>query len=195
LETRPDIDFAELAVRLAGYGLRVFAEFGLGGRDATVPGVGLSLEDFVWNVLSQYAEGALVYDAARGELFPLLARALRNDVIDALRKAAHFREEARSPIPRESTADSAPPALDEMPSSGASLEEVLAEDRYRARLFEAFAEEPELAAVVRTVLDLNLTRPREIAAALAIPVSELQNRKKRLRRRLIEYHAVEVMKR
>lgn len=192
METQPDIDFGELAVRLASYGLRTFAEFGLGGRSATVPGVGLSVEDFVWNVLSEYAEGGLAYEAARGELFSLLARALRNDIIDALRKAAHSREEARSPLPRESKTEKEPPALDEMASDGTSVDSLLAEDSYRERLLEAFAEEPELAEVVRAVFYLDLTKPREIADALGIPVTEFQNRKKRLRRRLIEYRAVEV---
>jgi DNA-directed RNA polymerase specialized sigma24 family protein len=192
LETQPGIDFGEMAVRLAGYGLRLFAEFGLGGHGAMVPGVGLSIEDFVWKVLSEYAEGALAYEAERGELFSLLARALRNDIIDALRKAAHSREEARSPIPREDKSGNQPPALDELPTLGGGIEDLLAQDSYRARLMEVFGEEPELAEVVRVVLDLDLTRPREIAEALGIPVTELQNRKKRLRRRLIEYRAVEV---
>jgi DNA-directed RNA polymerase specialized sigma24 family protein len=192
VETQPEIDFGELSVRLEGYGLRIFAEFGLGGQNATVPGVGLSLEDFVWNVLSQYAEGALAYEAARGELFSLLARALRNDIIDALRKAAHSREEARSPLPRENTSENEPVTLDELPTQSASIESLLAEQSYRARLLETFSDEPELADVVRTILDLDLTKPQEIAAALGIPVTELQNRKKRLRRRLVEYRAVEV---
>jgi DNA-directed RNA polymerase specialized sigma24 family protein len=192
LETGPSIDFGALAVRLAGYGLRVFAEFGLGGQGATIPGVGLSIEDFVWKVLSEYAEGALAYQADRGELFSLLARALRNDIIDALRKAAHSREEARSPLPRESKLDNEPPALDELPARETNVDTLLAEDGYRDRLLTAFAEEPELAEVVRVVLDFDLAKPREIAAALGISVTEYQNRKKRLRRRLIEYHAVEV---
>lgn len=100
MEKQPDIDFKEVGVRLASYGLRIFAEFGLGGQSATISGVGLSVEDFVWKVLSEYGEGTLAYNAQRGELFSLLAKALRNDIIDALRKAAHTHEEARSPLPR-----------------------------------------------------------------------------------------------
>ena len=192
MDTHPEIDFRELSVRLAGYGLRIFAEFGLGGQNATVPGVGLSLEDFVWNVLAQYAEGAMAYEAARGDLFSLLARALRNDIIDSMRKAAHAREESRSPVPRENSQKDAPPSLDELSAPGEGIDSLLAEESYRARLLETFADEPELADVVRTVFELDLTKPREIAAALGIPVTELQNRKKRLRRRLIEYRAVEV---
>jgi DNA-directed RNA polymerase specialized sigma24 family protein len=192
LETQPDIDFGELAVRLASYGLRTFAEFGLGGQNAAVPGVGLSVEDFVWNVLSEFAEGRVTYEAERGDLVWLLARALRNDIIDALRKAAHSREEARSPLPRENKLGNEPSALDELPTPGTNIDAVLAEDSYRKRLLAAFAEEPELAEVVRAVLDLDLAKPREIAAALGISVADYHNRKKRLRRRLIEYHAVEV---
>jgi DNA-directed RNA polymerase specialized sigma24 family protein len=192
LETQPSIDFAEFAVRLAGYGLRVFAEFGLGGQGATVPGVGLSVEDFVWNVLSEYAEGTLTYEAERGELFSLLARALRNDIIDALRRAAHFREEARSPLPRDGNSEGELPALDELPTPDKMVDSLLVEKRYRAWLTDAFAAEPELLEVVHVVLDRGLTKPREIAEALGIPVTEFQNRKKRLRRRLIESRAVEV---
>lgn len=194
LDTLPEIDFGELAVRLAGYGLRVFAEFGLGGSGAMVPGVGLSVEDFVWNVLSEYAQGFLAYEAGRGELFSLLARALRNDVIDALRKAAHLREEARATRGNEDKSRNQPPALDELPMAGSAIDTWLVADSYRARLLEALADEPELAAVVHAVLDLGLSKPRDIAAALGIPVTEFQNRKKRLRRRLIEYHALEVNK-
>jgi hypothetical protein len=101
-------DFGELAVRLAGYAVRVFAEFGIGGRPAMVRGVGLSVEDFVGNVLSAYVEGTVVHDAERGDLFALLATATRNDIIDALRKAAHVHEQARSSLPREQRSDGPP---------------------------------------------------------------------------------------
>jgi DNA-directed RNA polymerase specialized sigma24 family protein len=192
LETRPGADFAELAVRLASYGLRTFAEFGLGGKDSAVLGVGLSVEDFVWNVLSEYAEGAVTYEADRGALFSLLARALRNDIIDALRKAAHAREEARAVLPRERSFENEPASLDEMPAPGAEIYVALDEKRYRDRVLAAFAEEPELAEVVKAVLDFNLSKPREIAEALGISVGEYQNKKKRLQRRLIEYNIAEV---
>jgi DNA-directed RNA polymerase specialized sigma24 family protein len=162
---RPEIDIKDLALRLESYGLRVFAEFGQGGRNATIPGVGLSVEDFVSNVLWEYVDGRLAYEADRGAPFSLLAKALRNDIIDALRKASHSREEARASLARENRSENQPPSLDEM---------------------------PELAAVVRMVIDSDRAKPRELAEELGISVADFQNRKKRLRRRLIEYHAVEV---
>jgi predicted nucleotidyltransferase len=54
----------------------------------------------------------------------------------------------------------------------------------------AFASEPQLGDLVRAVLDLDLAKPQEIAAALGISTEEVHNRKKRLRRRLVEYGLV-----
>jgi len=182
-------DFQELAVRLAGYAARLFAEFGIGGRAATVAGVGASLEDFVGNVLSEYLEGKLAHEAARGDLFSLLATALRNDIIDALRKAAHVHEKARASLPRERRSDG-PPSLDELPGRSDEIAALLDEDRYRKRVQAAFRDEPQLGEVVRVILDLDLLKPREIAATLGISTEEYHNRKKRLRRRLVEYSLV-----
>ncbi len=147
MEAQQSLDFEELAHRLTAFGLRTFNEFGLGGRDSTVAGVGLSVDDFVSAVLVEYVEGKLQHQASRGDLFSLLATALRNDIIDSLRKAAHAHEES--------------------------------------------AGEPELAEVVRAVLELNLYKPREIAAELGITAAEVQNRKKRLQRQLIDHNLVE----
>lgn len=186
MEAQQSQDLGELAVRLAAFGLRVFAEFGMGGLGATVTGVGLSAEDFVWKVLSEYAQGKLEHHQARGNLFSLLATALRNDIVDALRKAAHSHEETRSSLPREPLAENELPSLDEMPSDDHDFSAALDEDDYRKRVWASLSGEPELVEVVRVILDLNLYRPREIAGALGISATEVQNRKKRLRRRFIE---------
>lgn len=191
---QPEIDFGGLAVRLNSYGLRVFAEFGLGGEGAVIPGVGMSAEDFASKVLLEYLEGSVDYEAEKGDLFSLLARALRNDIIDALRKAAHHKEESRSPLARENKSEEGPPSLDELPTSDTAIDDLLAENSYRLRLLERFANESKLAETVRAVLDLDLTKPREIVQELGISAAEFQNRKKRLRRRLVEYRAVEVSK-
>lgn len=194
METRPESDFKELWARLYAYGLRLFAEFGLRGPDAVIPGVGLSVEDFVAKVLLEYADGKLPYRAERGKLFSLLATAMRNDIIDSLRKPSHSREETRSPLPRADKSDGEPPSLDELPASASPIDDLLAQASHRTRLLDALADEPELSEVVRAVLDHGLTKPREIAGALGIPVTELQNCKKRLRRRLVGFRTLEVSK-
>src|SRR5258706_5943743 len=79
LEAQQSLDFEELAHRLTAFGLRTFNEFGLGGRDSTVAGVGLSVDDFVSAVLVEYVEGQLPHQASHCELVYLLATALRHD--------------------------------------------------------------------------------------------------------------------
>lgn len=179
-------DFGELAIRLAGYALRVFGELHLGGRTTTIAGLGVSVEDFVGNVLAEYVEGRLVHESARGDLFSLLAAAMRNDIIDALRKAAHAREDARRSLPREEKRDGSP-SLDELPAQAIELVARMDEERFRKRVRDAFRNEPELAHLVTAVLEQDLTKPQEIAAALGISTEEVHNRKKKLRRRLVEY--------
>ena len=191
LEAQQSLDFEELAHRLTAFGLRTFNEFGLGGRNSTVAGVGLSVDDFVSAVLVEYMEGKLQHQASRGDLFSLLATALRNDIIDSLRKAAHAHEESRSSLPAERDADPAPLSLDELPGSTIDFAGSIDEERYGERARTAFAGEPELAEVVRAVLELNLYKPREIAAELGITAAEVQNRKKRLQRQLIDHNLVE----
>jgi len=185
------VDLGELALRLAAFARRTFADFGLPRHEATVSGVGLSMEDFVWAVLEEYVEGRLEHQASRGDLFSLLATAMRNDIIDSLRKAAHMHEEPRSTLPREPHSTMDRPSLDELPSAAVDVPAMLDEENYRKRVWASLAGEPELAKVVRAILDLNLYKPREIAAALGISVTEVHNRKKRLRRRFMEFNLVQ----
>ena len=181
-------DLSELALRLTAFARRTFADFGLGGQDTALAGVGLSIEDFVWRVLEEYVEGRLQHEVSRGDLFSLLATALRNDIIDSLRKAAHVREETRSSLPRGRDSAHDPPSLDELPSNATHFFAVLEEEDYRKRLWASLDGEPELTEMVRVILDFNVYKPREIASALRISATQVQNRKKRLRRRFIEFN-------
>jgi DNA-directed RNA polymerase specialized sigma24 family protein len=77
-----------------------------------------------------------------------------------------------------------------LPGSTIDFAGSIDEERYGERARTAFAGEPELAEVVRAVLELNLYKPREIAAELGITAAEVQNRKKRLQRQLIDHNLV-----
>src|SRR5438309_10834790 len=87
LEAQQSLDFEELAHRLTAFGLRTFNEFVLGGRNSTVAGVGLSVDDFVWSVLVESMEGSFQHRASRGDFFSLLSTAMRNDIIDYILNA------------------------------------------------------------------------------------------------------------
>jgi DNA-directed RNA polymerase specialized sigma24 family protein len=113
-------DFKSLTRRLTAYGLFVFAEFSLGGRDAVIPGTGLSIEDFVEGTLMEYAIGKIKHHKSRGSLMTVLGTAMRNDIIDALRKKSHEREESRATISSNEDSESredVKPALDDYTDS------------------------------------------------------------------------------
>lgn len=181
-------DFKKLTKRLTAYGSVVFAEFSLGGRDAVIPGTGLSIEDFVAKVLLEYAIGKIKHHKSRGALMTVLGTAMRNDIIDALRKKSHEREETRSSISVNEDAevkDHEKPALDDYPQQFATDPASLVdENEYSERVRSAVEDEPALKEVVEAVLDLELYKPEEIAEAVGTSPAEIQNRKKKLRRRL-----------
>jgi RNA polymerase sigma factor (sigma-70 family) len=176
------------------YGLVVFAEFSLGGVDAVVPGTGLSVEDFVAKVLLEYATGKIKHQKSRGSLMTVLSTAMRNDIIDALRKKSHKLEETRATITVDEDSegeDHEKPAMDQFPQSLApDPSSVVDEDEYRARVRAVVDNEPPLKDLVEAVLDLELYKPEEIADALGTSAPDIQNRKKKLRRRLCQSELV-----
>ncbi len=183
-------DFRGLSKRLMAYGLVVFAEFSLGGVDAVVSGSGLSVEDFVAKVLQEYATGRIKYQKSRGSLMTVLGTAMRNDIIDALRKKSHEFEEMRATISVNEDAEEKnheQPALDEFPQSLVPDPfSIVGEEEYRAQVRAVVDNEPPLKDLVEAVLDLELYKPEAIADALGTSAVDVQNRKKKLRRRLCQ---------
>jgi RNA polymerase sigma factor (sigma-70 family) len=181
-------NFKDLTERLTAYGLVVFGQFSLGGPDTVIPGTGLSVEDFVANVLLAYAIGKIKHQNSRGSLMTVLGTAMRNDIIDALRKKSHEMEEARATTSGDENSEEKQhekPALDEYTQSLVPDPYlVVDEDEYRARIRAVFDDEPPLKDLVEAVLDLELYRPEDIADALGISAADIQNRKKKMRRRL-----------
>ena len=153
-----------------------------------IPGTGLSVEDFVGKILLEYTTGKIKHHKSRGSLMTVLGTAMRNDIIDALRKKSHEREETRATVSvnkdSEST-DYEKPSLDDYPQSVApDPSSAVEEDEYRDRIRAAVDDEPELKEVVEAVLDLELYKPEDIADALRTSAADIQNRRKKLRRRL-----------
>src|SRR5258708_31245353 len=115
---------------------------------------------------------------------------MRNEIIDALRKKSHECEVSRSPVSVTENMDAKEDrqqTLDEYPQQ--SIPDpivVLDENNYRDRVRLAFDSELTLKEVVEAVLDLDLYKPEEIADAIGTTAAGIQNRKKKLRRRLRE---------
>lgn len=179
--------FKELQVRLMAYCIRVFLELGIGGRDSIIPGVALSPEDFVGNVLADYALGKIKHHSSKGSLVTVLGTALRNDVIDALRRKSHECEHSWSSSGEESSNDGAKSKklTDIQDDSEPDVLALLDEDAYKERVRKAFAGEPELVEVVDAVFEFDALKPDQIAEVIGITAAKVQNRKKCLQRRLL----------
>ena len=182
-------DFRALADQLAAYAVQIFAEYGLRDPDLVVSGTGRSIEDFLAQVLGDYATGKIKHHSSKGELISLLGKALKRDVHDALvRKRSHLREENRDVMPAPSDDGAGTEkALDGLPHPGPSVDDLFDEQEYKDRVRAALSAEPDLVDLADTAFELNIYKRQEQAEVLSISPEELDNRKKRLRRRLIEY--------
>lgn len=182
-------DFRALADQLAAYAVQIFAEYGLRDPDLVVSGTGRSIEDFLARVLGDYATGKIKHHSSKGELISLLGKALKRDVHDALvRKRSHLREENRNVTPTFSDDGVATEkALDGLPHPGPSVDDLFDEQEYKDRVRAVLSAEPDLVDLADTAFELNMYKRQEQAEVLSISPEELDNRKKRLRRRLVEY--------
>ena len=183
-----EVDTNQLSIKLTAYALSVFAVLRLGGRGSVISGLGKGAEDFAQQTLTDYFSGKLEYDPSRGTLFSLLRTALRHDIIDALHKDSHKFEEGRpntteSPDPM----DAGPPALDEYPANdGNNSFDTLYVQKLYCSFKMLLGAEFELLEVVGAVLFHDLIKPSEIATFLNTTAKDIQNRRKRIRRRLVE---------
>jgi hypothetical protein len=182
-------DFRALADQLAAYAVQIFAEYGLRDPDLVVSGTGRSIEDFLAQVLGDYATGKIKHHSSKGELISLLGKALKHDVYDALvRKRSHLREENRDVTPALSDdGTGTEKAIDGLPHPGPSVDTLFDEQEYKDRVRAALSAEPALVDLADTAFELNIEKRQEQADVLGISPEELDNRKKKLRRRLIEY--------
>ena len=182
-------DFRALADQLAAYAVQIFAEYGLRDPDLVVSGTGRSIEDFLAQVLGDYATGKIKYHSSKGELISLLGKALKRDVHDTLvRKRSHLREENRDVTPAPSDdGTGTEKAIDGLPHPGPSVDTLFDEQEYKDRVRAALSAEPDLVDLADTAFELNIEKRQEQADVLGISPQELDNRKKKLRRRLIEY--------
>jgi DNA-directed RNA polymerase specialized sigma24 family protein len=172
----------ELIQHLTAYAVRVFAEFGLTGSGAVLPGHGLSAEDFASEVLIEYITGKI-----KVKEVPYLCTALRNNIIDKLRSAAQKTTSHVLMNADGNENEHAVKALDGFESADTRIDVILCEESYKQRVRSCVEDEPKLKEIIEAVFDLGLLKPDEIAEVIGVPVKEIYARKKKLARRLIKH--------
>ncbi|HET9783939.1 MAG TPA: hypothetical protein VFP94_03155, partial [Terriglobales bacterium] len=171
----------ELIQRLTLYAYGLFGCFPHPAAEPALRVSGMSPEDLAMNVLVRLydpADTTVQWEAERGALLPYLKRVLWSDFVD-LKRAALYRN----------TSD-APETYDLFASAQESPEARAARREDRDRILAHLASEPELAALAAQQLDPDGWpgySNQELAARLATTVSEVENRKKRLLHRLLQF--------
>ncbi|MGH9466768.1 MAG: RNA polymerase sigma factor [Terriglobales bacterium] len=140
---------------------------------------GKSPEDLAMDVLVRYFDArdtTVAWDAGRGDLLGYLKTVLWHDFVD-LKRAALY---------RNTTA--APDSFDGFAGPAESPEARAARAEQREALLRQLADAPELQALVALQLDLDGWpgySNQELAQRLQTSVADVENRKKRLLRRLL----------
>jgi len=177
-----------LLKKLTAYAITLFAEqAGLRGSDVSLSGTGMSPEDLAIETLGKLVRGELNYHRTKGRLDSYLATVMRNDFIDMLRLKAHETSVALDAEDRETVADH--PLSGQPDCQPVQLDPFSAalEREYKEKVFALVKGESGLEEMAYAILELNAIKPQEIAGLLKTDATDIQNRKKKMRRRLAEY--------
>lgn len=125
----------------------------------------------------QLFEGTIGYDGRR-PLLPLLKKALYHDFLD-LKKSASRRTTVILAA-KENEDGEAVGGLESLPAE----EELQPDVLFREIVYKAIGDDQELFDCVFAILECGAVMPADIAALLGVSTDEVENRRKRLRRRL-----------
>ncbi len=153
-------------------------------------GTGKSPADLAMDTILKLTGGELNYHRAKGPLAPYLAKVMERDFIDLLRRKSYATTEVlprttEMPEGEETEGGRVSVGLEDLPGTSNPLNDVL-EARFKKQMLNLVRGEKDLEDYVVAVLEMNITKPHEIAELLQTSTSDIQNRKKRLRRRLAE---------
>ncbi|MGH9486834.1 MAG: RNA polymerase sigma factor [Terriglobales bacterium] len=169
----------ELLQRLTLYSYAIFGCFPQAKIEPALRVSGKSPEDLAMDVLTRYydaGDAAVRWDPERGSLLAYLKTVLWHDFLD-LKRAGLYR-----------SASEAPESFDTLTGPAQSPELLAQRRQQRWRLLEQLADEPELEAIAALQTEEEGWpgySNQELAAKLGTTVPEIENRKKRLLRRLL----------
>jgi DNA-directed RNA polymerase specialized sigma24 family protein len=172
-----NLNLVELYDELVAFALSEFGTYGLYGRDVVFFGTEKTAEDYAFEVFSGFLEGKI---RPKGNRVGYLCTAIRNDIRDSARSKIS-KSARRQKNASDGHEEAAPQDLESIVSDELSPDEgaILAETEARIRTLAA--SDPKLKEFVECVLDLELTRPAEIAAFFGVHVDDIYARKKTLR--------------
>jgi DNA-directed RNA polymerase specialized sigma24 family protein len=173
----------EVIDRLMAEAVRLFASARFVGADRVMSGLGVSPEDLVYQTINALLEDKTVrYRKEDGELLPFLKRVMRNDFIDMVRRPVYKRTDIVDPV--DEAKRKPEDAVRTLESLGASGSDPQPDVFWRDRVRLLVADDPKLVEYVDAILELELTKPAEIADLLSTTVEDIYNRRRRLATRI-----------
>ncbi len=192
-------DWGEIGKNLVAFAI-LFARTHYGWWDASSDQLpkGMKFDDIVQQVILKTIDGRRQWDPAKGPLEPWLKDQVKSE-LDALYKSAAHRRESHSVEVEEGndgseTLNTRRGHQDARDAPGTPSAEEKAiereEEEFAAKkvgaIFEQVAGQPDLEDILSAIMDGCEPKPQALADALGVPISEINNRLKRLRRRAIE---------
>jgi hypothetical protein len=163
--------------------IRLFASAGLVGADRVMRGVGLSREDLVCQTITAVLEDETVrYRKEDGKLLPFLKQVMRHDFLDLVRRPVYKRTVIVDPI--EEAKHKTEGEVTSLESLAPAVAGPLPDILWRERVRQLAADDPKLVDYVDAILELDLTKPSEIADVLSTTVQDINNRRRRLATRI-----------
>ena len=152
------------------------------GADVVLKGVGVSPEDLVSDTMAKLFEDETVrYRKDRGPLLPFLKTVMRRDFYDLKKRSAHRTTVIVAPqSPSDNADDDVAPHLDGFAGHAPEPEDFL----YRRYVMEQVGDDSKLQDQVTAALEFGCFRPADVAGLLDTTVDDVENRRRRLRRRL-----------
>jgi DNA-directed RNA polymerase specialized sigma24 family protein len=182
-----NVDFDNLLSRLYAVAQGVFARQGLKGDASILPGTGKSAEDLVLDVVAAFIVGEKVQWRPKQpdeDPFPLLVTALKHDFLDLVRKGRSYKRT----VVVGSLQEEEDLGRIEHPDLVAEIEMKAQDAVTKKKVYALVKGEKELEDYVEVVLELGLTKPKEIAEFLEISSDQVRSRQRRVRTRLARWH-------
>lgn len=189
-------DVEDVLKRLTLYACVLFAVLPDQAREVTVGGLGIGPEDLAQEVVLRFLDPqdhTVTWKTSSGtptpsRLLSYLKKVLQHDLFDLRKRHAHKKTvSTEAHAQEEAEANGPPQSLDDFPARTESPDDAAIKGEQHEWLLRQFDSEPALRELLEVQLDpegWNAHTNLELADLLGTSVPEIENRKKRLMRRL-----------
>lgn len=172
-------DWPDIIRRLTLVSLGLFKTVGLLGQGAVMKGLGISPEDLAYGTVAKVLADEVKYRKEKGPLLPFLVLALKRDFLDLLRQKSWVTTDIIDGDERRNAKQDRTIRPDSLTDEPVTPDVIL-----RKRIMEQVRSDQELVDYTVAALEMNITKPADLADLLSTSATDIQNRKKRLFRAL-----------